>query len=353
MMKQTYIEGLGRHASVVAFGAGNVDFSNTAESQEMLDMYFSLGGNLIDTANIYGKWLESGTNESEIIIGEWLERKINVEKSMLRSDIIISTKGGHFDLDATDISRLNEKCIRDDLEESLAALKTDYADIYWLHRDSPELPVEGILEPLIKLRKEGRIKLFGLSNWTTKRIIEAQMYFNKKNSNGFFGVQNRWSYASMNPEGTEDFTLVAMTQGEYDWHLNSHISAMPYSAMAKGYFAKLQTASKEKNTYLQNKPDSEIDSDLLKSLKSEINPKLLNYYDNTLNDLRFSAVREISSKIGKPISQISLAFLLNQPFPVFPIVRFANKEQLTDAVEASSIILTEDEIRILSQGVPF
>jgi aryl-alcohol dehydrogenase-like predicted oxidoreductase len=330
MMKQTFINGLGRKASVVAFGAGNVDFSNTTESHEMLDMYFSLGGNLIDTANIYGKWLESGTNESEIIIGEWLDRKINVEKAMLRSDVIISTKCGHFDLDATDVSRLNEKCVRDDLEESLAALKTDYVDIYWLHRDSTELPVESILEPLIKLKKEGKIKLFGLSNWTTKRIIEAQNYFVKENSDGFFGVQNRWGYASMNPEGTEDFTLVAMTQEEYEWHLGSGFAAMPYSAMAKGYFTKLS-----------NGP------------KSEMNPKLLNYYDNQLNDLRLNAAREVSQKQGRPISQISLAFLLNQPFPVFPIVRFANKEQLTDAVEASSIILTDDEIRILSQGVLF
>lgn len=353
MMRQTFIEGLGVKVSVVAFGAGNVDFSNARDSHEMLDIYFSKGGNLIDTANIYGKWLESGTNESEIVIGEWLDCKINVEKSMLRSDIIISTKGGHFDLNATDISRLNEKCIREDLEESLTALKTDYVDILWLHRDSPELPVEGILEPLIKLRKEGKIKMFGLSNWTTKRIIDAQNYFKKLNADAFFGVQNRWSYASMNPEGSEDFTLVAMTQEEYDWHLNNQIAAMPYSAMAKGYFTKLQNALKDESSTLHSCFTSDINTNIPGNPQSKINPKLLSYYNNPLNDLRFGAACEISRKHNIPISLITLAFLLNQPYPVFPIVRFANKEQLIDAVQASSIQLTDDEVRILSQGVPF
>lgn len=329
-MRYTTIPGIGTKVSTVCFGTGNVDFEHKEENEVMLDLFFSQGGNFFDTANIYGKWLESASNESEIILGKWMEKKIKEEKSFRREDIIISTKGGHPNLDTMSLPRITQKELREDLEESLSSMRTDYIDIYWLHRDAPSIPVDVILEPLLNLKHEGKINLFGLSNWTTSRICEAELFLKKSHEDGFFGIQNRWSYAAMNPDGTEDPTLVPMTQEEYEWHMDTKIASMPYSGMAKGYFTKLQKSSKDK-----------------------MNHKLLDYYDNELNDDRMIALDKISKDIERPVSQLALAFLFNQPFPVFPIIRFAKPDQLFDTVEATSLKLSDKQMNILRRGRQF
>ena len=91
-MKYYDIPKLGKLASKIAFGTGNVDFARKNECLEMMDIFSAHGGNVFDTANIYGKWLESGNNESEIILGQWLFEKLNVTKALQRDDIIISSE---------------------------------------------------------------------------------------------------------------------------------------------------------------------------------------------------------------------------------------------------------------------
>ncbi|MHB1485464.1 MAG: aldo/keto reductase [Saccharofermentanales bacterium] len=329
-MKYKTISGLVNDVSVVCYGAGGFHFAREDENKHMMDLYLENGGNLFDTANIYGRWLASGTNESEKVIGRWIDERINRDRQYKRSDIIISTKGAHPDLDKMNTPRMSESEIRHDLEDSLNSLNTDYIDIYWLHRDAPQLPVEAIIEPLMKFKNECKILTFGLSNWTTERIMQVEKFMKENHFDGLFGIQNRWGFAAYNPEASEDATLVSMTMEEYQWHVNTKIPSMPYSGMAKGYFTKL-----------------------FKTGKEEIDSKLLEYYDNPLNDARFNALVEISLDTGKPVSQIALAFMLKQPFPVFPIVGFANESQLFDAVEATDIDLTKEQIIYLSQGRPY
>ncbi|MHB8962261.1 MAG: aldo/keto reductase [Saccharofermentanales bacterium] len=312
----------------ICFGAGNTDLAHRAEDTEMLDLFVSLGGSIIDTANVYGKWLASGTNESETVIGEWLHKRVAVDKSLQRSDIIISTKGAHPALDTMHIPRMARADLDSDLDESLRALQTDYIDIYWLHRDAPGIPVGQILDPLLDYRAEGKILMFGLSNWTTGRVLEAVAYLGDEAENCLFGIQNRWSCASMNPSGTEDTTLVSMSDEEYRWHCESGFAVMPYSGMGKGYFTKLQRYG-----------------------KAELPPKLRDYYDNPLNDRRMDALDRLSVDTGYTVSQLCVAFLLNQPFPVYPIIGFANKEQMGDVFGSAEIVLDGQRMEILSQGV--
>ena len=218
--------------------------------------------------------------------------------------------------------RMNFTDISLDLEESLRSLMLDYVDIYWLHRDAPGLDIEYIMDILIKLRKSGKIKLFGLSNWTAARVEMAIKYLESINEyDGFFGVQNRWSLASMNPDGSEDDTLVAMSSEEYNLACEKKFFEMPYSSMGKGYFVKLQTLGKE------NMPKN-----------------LLKYYDNSLNDSRFASLCEISRKYNLPLSQLTLAYMFNHPFPVIPIFRSSNKSQLFDIISSVDIELSETDM---------
>ena len=106
----------------------------------ILDAYIGRGGNLIDTAAVYGMGL------SEQTIGDW------VSDRGIRYNITIATKGGHPSIPDWN-RRITEKDICFDIENSLRYLKTDYIDIYFLHRDDEDQPVENIMPILDRLAR--------------------------------------------------------------------------------------------------------------------------------------------------------------------------------------------------------
>ena len=112
----------------------------------ILDAFLALGGNLIDTAAVYGM------GASEQTIGDWLKDR------RARDKITVATKGGHPSIPDWQ-QRLTEQDVRADLEASLRNLQTDYIDVYFLHRDDPSKPVEDIMPMLHKLVCEGKVYL--------------------------------------------------------------------------------------------------------------------------------------------------------------------------------------------------
>ena len=110
--------------------------------------------------------------EAEHSFGNWLE------KSGRREEVVILSKCGH--PDAMWNKRVNEKEMRKDLKKSLEELKTDYIDIYMLHRDDPDTEVAVAVETFNAMHEEGNIGAFGASNWTHTRIEEANEYAYKQ-----------------------------------------------------------------------------------------------------------------------------------------------------------------------------
>ena len=129
--------------------AGFGDKLDQEKSFEVLDAFIRAGGNFIDTANVYCKWLEGHGNCSEQIIGKWLKDRGAEGK------VIVATKGAHYSFEDPGRSRVNREDIRADLDESCRTLGKDEIDFYWLHRDDPEKPVEEIVDILEELKKEG------------------------------------------------------------------------------------------------------------------------------------------------------------------------------------------------------
>ena len=120
---------------VSVIGLGTDYFGSTIDrklSMQILDRYVESGGNFIDTAELYARWIPGGEHQSEIFIGGWLRER------GLRDALIISTKGGHPKLESMNVPRLSKREIESDLDSSLRRLGVDCVDIYWLHRDAPE-----------------------------------------------------------------------------------------------------------------------------------------------------------------------------------------------------------------------
>ncbi len=154
------IQGLSKPLPRIIFGTlplVNAD----ATSFSLLDSIIEMGCYAFDTAHVYGD------GASEQVIGNWMEARDN------RSEVIVIDKGAH---PAKGRNRVNPESIKQDLEESLCRLKTDYIDLYLLHRDDPTVPVGPVIEALNDLKDEGNIVLFGASNWTRKRLEEAGEY---------------------------------------------------------------------------------------------------------------------------------------------------------------------------------
>ena len=138
------------------FGSGVDD----SVSEAITNKYVDLGGNVLDTAEVYAEWIPGGSHRSEEFLGRWLRKR----KS--RDSLILSTKGAHPRVASMNVPRMSRKDVESDLNSSLQRLGVDSVDLYWLHRDDPGTPVEEILLMLEAFRKAGKIRYAGFSNWT-------------------------------------------------------------------------------------------------------------------------------------------------------------------------------------------
>src|SRR6476646_3295464 len=137
-----------------------------ATGVELLNAFVANGFNLIDTADVYPKWVPGNQGgESETIIGNWLQR------SGRREDVVIATKVG-VEL-AADRKGLSKEHILRSAEESLRRLQTDYIDLYQSHIDDQSTPLAETLEAYDQLIKQGKVRAIGASNYNAARLEEA------------------------------------------------------------------------------------------------------------------------------------------------------------------------------------
>lgn len=310
--------------------AGFGEKLNKDQAFEILDAFVRRGGNFIDTANVYCRWIPGLFNCSEKILGEWLKSR------RAYNDVVIATKGAHYCIDDADRRpRVNERDIREDLEDSLHTLGLDVIDFYWLHRDDPARPIEEIIDILEKLKSEGKIRFYGLSNYKTDRISKAKEYLEAKGLKGPYGVSNQWSLAAVNPgkNTNPDPTLVEFSPEEYQWHVASQTPVIPFSSTAMGFFEKLKSAGVVvKDGELKSRGNMEtIPGPLRDAYWSDGN---LRTYERLLN---------LQNETGHSLQALSAAYLLNQPFQVIPVGSARTTEQLEGFLEASDIVIPAEK----------
>lgn len=275
-----------------------------ALSFDLLDAYIEMGGNFIDTARVYGAFETGNMGISERVIGRWMRAR------QTRNSLILATKGGYHDM-TTKAPRLDSANLSADLEASLEALGTSSVDIYWLHRDDPDRPIQNILETLQGFVQEGKIRTIGVSNWSVARIREAQNIAQRDGLTPVACNQPMWSLAkAQDLDGT---TLEQMDAQLLQFHADTSMPCVPYSAQAKGFFLKLLTDSEQ-------------------ALKEGVRARYL----SAGNLLMLEEIRAISLATSLSVSAVTLAALMGQHrFPVFPIVGASNMEQMHSLVEVA------------------
>jgi aryl-alcohol dehydrogenase-like predicted oxidoreductase len=297
---------------------GTADLGSTVgrtDSFALLDAYLDLGGNFIDTAKIYADWRPGERSTSEKLLGEWMRLRRN------RHRIILATKGAHPDFASFHIPRLSRLEIESDLDASLNHLQTDSLEFYWLHRDDPNRPVEEILITLNKAVHSGKIRHFGCSNWRVERIRLANQYAAAHGLQDFTANQPMWNMAVVDAQAIGDPTVVVMDEEMWNYHRDTQLPAIPYSATANGLFQKLE-----------------------KGAFTSLPASLQNVYRQPENLTRFERARQVAASRGLTITQVVLGYLLSQPFPTNPIVGPKTIDQLRDCLTAMQVHLDESEI---------
>lgn len=271
------------------------------ESFAQMDLFVGEGANLIDTAYVYGAWVPGMGNISERVIGQWMKERKN------RNRLIISTKGAHPPCEGAYRNRVTPEDIRSDLAGSLEGLGTDHVDLYFLHRDDPQVPVADLLGCLEEQVEKGYIRYYGCSNWRLPRILEAQQVARKEGFKGFVCNQVQFSLAAGCPEGLPDPTWVILDEATYANHLEAEWNIMAYQALAKGHLIKLVRGQ-------------EPYADFAPVFGTPATERLAAY------------LRELEAE-GYPADRICLTYLTHQRVPTVPVVSFSKTEQLQAALD--------------------
>ncbi|GGD51677.1 aldo/keto reductase [Paenibacillus nasutitermitis] len=271
-----------------------------------LDAFAAIGGNTIDTAYGYcgGK--------SEQAIGMWIEERGN------RDQINIWTKGAHPNKDGP---RVNKAAIHEELMTSLERLRTDYVDLYALHRDDPNIPVGHIIEALNEHVEAGRILAFGGSNWTTARLDEANRYAAEHGLRGFDFSSPNLSLAKAQEAYWAD--CLSVDDEMLAWHERGGMPLFSWSSQARGFFTGRFT------------PEDRSDADLVRVFYNDDNWK------------RYYRAEQLGKEKGLTTIQIALAYVLNQSFPTGAIIGPRNEDEMNSCLEATKISLTQEEVKWL------
>lgn len=292
-----------------------------AGANAILDRFAELGGNFIDSARSYGDWIpDAPKGASERAIGAWL-------KGRKREDFVIATKGGLFDMRVGDYrNRATPEDIRDDLGESLEHLGIKTIDLYWLHMDNPEAPVGPIVDTLIEAKAQGKIRWFGASNWTAARVLEANAYAQAKGSEGFVAVEPFWGLAKPNEANATQQGYVLYFEDHGGALKDSNLAVVPYCSQSRGYFGMLEKG------------------------EDAVADHLKGFYDNPANKARFAAAKTVAERHGVSVSEVALAYLVNQPQQTIPIFGASSPARVTESVKAADLKLSATELAELRVG---
>lgn len=295
--------------------SGGLDKQGTFE---LLDAFYKLGGNFIDTANLYTD------GESEELLGEWMEAR------NIRDEIVIATKatspyrtrelGTHI---TTNFVGNSAKSITVSTNDSLKKLRTDYVDIMYIHWWDWSTSIEEMMQSLNKLVASGKVLYLGASDMPAWVVATANTYARAHNLAQFVVYQGKWNAAERDFE--REIIPMAREFG---------MALAPWGALGQGRFkTQEQVAEREKT------------QGPLRGGGGELTEKEKNIS---------AALQEVGKEHGGlSITGVALAYVFSKYPYVFPIVGGTKISHLEDNVKAIGTVLTDEQIKKIEDTVPF
>ena len=319
------VEGVDRPISRIVFGtatpilfsAFRSVYENAPDFRERLETAFSLldgvyaeGVNCFDCADHYG----------EEPLGEWLESR------GLRDKVVILTKGAHHNRWR---KRVTDFDILHDVHNSLAKLRTNKLDLYLLHRDDPTQPVGPLMDALNRCRDEGKLGVFGVSNWEIPRIEAANEYAAKHGLQPFTVSSPNFGLAEQvrDPWGGGCVSIAGPANREARrWYAEHRMPVFAYSAMARGLFS------------------GRVKGDDPEGAKAVLDEFALKGYASPDNFERLRRCERLAAEKGLTVPEVAMAWLFNQrDLDVYALVSTSHPENMRANIRAGSIPLSDAE----------
>ncbi|OWQ97877.1 aldo/keto reductase [Sphingopyxis witflariensis] len=281
--------------------------ADRAASFAVLDRFVEGGGTMIDTADVYSAWVDGHKGgESESMIGEWLRA------SGARGRVLIATKVGMMS------GGLRPDGVRAAAAASLDRLGVDTIDLYFAHKDDPDVPLDEMLGAFAELIDAGQVRAIGASNYTAERLAGALRVADAK------GLPR---FTAMQPE------LNLLDRDQYEGALQQlcvaeNIGVVPYYSLASGYLS-----GKYRST-----------DDLSKSPRGY---KAKSYMEGR-GPAVLAVLDGIAAETGATLSQIALAWVAQQPGVTAPIASATTVTQLEELLGSMKLELRADQLAALS-----
>ncbi|MBU5263588.1 aldo/keto reductase [Bacillus atrophaeus] len=275
---------------------------NEEAGKELVREALRSGVNLLDTAYIYG------VGRSEELIGEVL-REYN------REDVIIATKAAHRKEGDDFVFDNSPAFLKQSVEDALKRLQTDYIDLFYIHFPDDHTPKDEAVKALHELKKEGKIRAIGVSNFSLEQLKEA-------NKDGFVDVL-QGEYNLLNREAESTF---------FPYIMENNISFVPFFPLVSGLLAGKYT---EDTTFPEGdlrREQENFQGDLFKENIKKVNQ-----------------LAPIAEKHNVGIAHVVLAWYLARPEINILIPGAKRAEQLKDNMKTANVELTKEDISFIDE----
>ena len=315
-MEYRYLGKTGLKVSELCLGAMTFGRETPEEeSYPIMDRFAAVGGNFIDTANVYS------TGVSEEIVGRWLKNK-------QRDDFVIATKVRFPMGDGPNEVGLSRKHVLASVEASLRRLQTDYIDLYQVHAWDPGAPLEETLSTLDNLVRAGKVRYLGVSNfagWQLQKAVDISRHMG-------------WEpFVCLQP-------LYNLLDREIEWELvpicqNEGLGIIPWSPLRGGWLSGKYRRGMERPI-----SGTRVD-DATQHGWSEAWEK----YDTPHTWGVIDAVFEIAAQTGRTAAQVALRWLLQRPGVTAPIIGVRTMAHLEDNLGAVGWSLSDEQMARLDE----
>jgi aryl-alcohol dehydrogenase-like predicted oxidoreductase len=298
------------------FGNSEPWMVEKVEAKKVVDRALDLGINFFDTANVYS------LGRSEEIVGELLKG--------VREDVVVATKVFNVMGNKPNQGGLSRKHILGQVKDSLNRLQTDYIDLYQTHRWDYETSIDETLSTLNDLVRSGLVRYIGGSSMWAWQFSKALYTSEIKGYEKFTSMQNKWNLLYRE----EEREMVPLCK-------DRNIGIIPYNPIAVGLlagrFIKDGKITLEKTDINRLQPDNKISSYYYKP-----------YVEPQENAEIVKRVIEVAQSKGVKPAQIALAWLFYRGATA-PIIGTSNPEHVQEAVDATNITLSNDEVKYLEE----
>ena len=276
------------------------------QSHDVLNLYSELGGNFIDTADVYSEWGEGHVGgESESVIGSWLKSRASTD------DVVIATKVSKLST-RPGLGRVN---ILAACNDSLRRLGRDHIDLYYAHDDDKDTPLEESLAAFTELQQAGKIRFAAASNYTGARLLEAAQISKEQGLIEYSALQNH--YNLLEREEYERDSVPALAE--------LGIEGVPFFGLARGFLSG------------KYREGVEVES---------VRATGVTKYTNEHGWAVLAKLDRLANHHSVSLSAIALAWLRQQPSVAAPIASARTTEQLREIM--THVNLTADELQFLT-----